>query len=200
MKQKAKQSGVNQTLRRLGAEKKKIAIAALLVGVMGIMWMRILVKKQDPSAGGASLAIQTAAAEEIPPKIKITYVELPQVKGRNDVLSRDIFAGSRWEGLGAEANGARQMTAKVKGSNEQLNDIVNEMNGKELRLEAIFSGKNPQALVSGVLVSPGGRLAVKHEGEKYEFKAVAIHENEVVLVCKGVQVKLSMVRPTDSAN
>jgi hypothetical protein len=200
MKQKAKQSGVNQTLRRLGAEKKKIAIAALLVGVMGIMWMRILVKKQDPSAGGASLAIQTAAAEEIPPKIKITYVELPQVKGRNDVLSRDIFAGSRWEGLGAEANGARQMTAKVKGSNEQLNDIVNEMNGKELRLEAIFSGKNPQALVSGVLVSPGGRLAVKHEGEKYEFKAVAINENEVVLVCKGVQVKLSMVRPTDSAN
>jgi hypothetical protein len=92
------------------------------------------------------------------------------------------------------------MTAKVKGSNEQLNDIVNEMNGKELRLEAIFSGKNPQALVSGVLVSPGGRLAVKHEGEKYEFKAVAINENEVVLVCKGVQVKLSMVRPTDSAN
>lgn len=200
MKQKIKQSGTNQTLRRLGAEKKKIAIAALLIGVMGVMWTRILVKKQDSPVGGASLALQTAAADEISPKVKITYVELPQVKGRNDVLSRDIFAGSRWEGLGAAANGTRQIATKVKSSNELLNDSVNEMSGKELRLEAIFSGKNPQALVSGVLVSPGGRLAVKHEGEKYEFKAVAINENEVVLECKGVQVKLSMVRPTDSAN
>ena len=77
---------------------------------------------------------------------------------------------------------------------------MNEMIGKELRLDAILSGKNPQAYVSGMLVSPGGRLAVKHEGEKYEFKVVAINENEVVLECKGVQVKLSMVRPTDSAN
>ena len=187
-------------LKRLGAEKKKIAIAVMLIGVMGFMWMRILIKKQDSPVGGASLAIQTAAAEEIQPKVKITYVELPQVKGRNDILSRDIFAGGRWEGLGAESNGARQITKKVKGSNEQLNDSVTEMSGKELRLEAIFSGKNPQALVSGVLVSPGGRLAVKHEGEKYEFKAVAIHENEVVLECKGVQVKLSMTRPSDSAN
>jgi hypothetical protein len=200
MKQKIKQSGANQTLKRLGAEKKKIAIAAMLIGVMGFMWMRILVKKQDAPVGGASLAIQTAAAEEMQPKVKITYVELPQVKGRNDILSRDIFSGSRWEGLGAAANGSRQITTKVKDGNEPLSDIVNEMIGKELRLEAIFSGKNPQALVSGVLVSPGGRLAVNHEGEKYEFKALAINENEVVLVCKGVQVKLSMVRPTDSAN
>jgi hypothetical protein len=191
MKQKIKQSGANQVFKRLGAEKKKIVIAAILIGVMGIMWMRILIKKQDSPVSGASLAIQTAAAEEMQPKVKITYVELPQVKGRNDVLSRDIFAGSRWEGLGAEANGARQMTTKVKGSNEQLNDVVNEMSGKELRLEAIFSGKNPQASVSGTLVSPGGKpLVVTHEGEKYEFKAVVINGNEVVLECKGVRVTL----------
>ena len=97
------------------AEKKKIAIAALLIGVMAVMWGRILLKKPDAfRPARLRLAIQTAAAEEMPPKVKMTYVELPQVKGRNDMLTRDIFAGSRWEGLGAEANGARQISDKSK--------------------------------------------------------------------------------------
>jgi hypothetical protein len=200
MKQQIKKTGANQTFKRLGTEKKKIAVAALLISIMAVMWAHILTKKTESPVGGTSIALKTVAAEEIRPKIKMTYVELPKVKGRNDVLSRDMFAGSRWEGLGAEANGSQRAIAKVKNDNEKLSDTINEMVGKELKLEAIFSGKNPQASVGGVLVSPGGKLAVNHEGEKYEFKALAINENEVILECKGVQVKLSMGRPTDSAN
>ena len=182
------------------AEKKKIVIAVTLIGIMAIMWVRVLAKKNGSSVGENPLAIQAAAAEEVSPKVQITYVELPQVKGRNDMLTRDIFSGSTWEGLGAEANGARKPNERIKSGNEKLSDMITEMIGKELRLDAILSGKNPQAYVGGTLVSPGGKLIVKHEGENYEFKAVTMNENEVVLECKGVQVKLSMVRPTDSAN
>lgn len=187
-------------ISQLTAEKKKIIIAAVLIGIMAIMWVRVLAKKKDSSAGVIPLALQTAAAEEAPPKVQVVYVELPQVKGRNDTLTRDIFSGSKWEGLGAEANGAKQPNERIKSGHEKLSDTITEMIGKELRLDAILSGKNPQAYVGGLLVSPGGKLTVKHEGEKYEFKAVEMNENEVVLECKGVQVKLSMTRPSDSAN
>jgi len=201
MKQKIKQpGGKNQVISQLTAEKKKIIIAAVLIGIMAIMWVRVLAKKKDSSAGVIPLALQTAAAEEAPPKVQVVYVELPQVKGRNDTLTRDIFSGSKWEGLGAEANGAKQPNERIKSGHEKLSDTITEMIGKELRLDAILSGKNPQAYVGGLLVSPGGKLTVKHEGEKYEFKAVEMNENEVVLECKGVQVKLSMTRPSDSAN
>jgi hypothetical protein len=201
MKQKAKQpGGRNQMISQLTAEKKKIVIAAALIGIMAIMWVRVLAKKSESPAGTVPLATQTAAAEEMPAKIQITYVELPQIKGRNDMLTRDIFSGSKWEGLGAEANGAQRPKERIKSGNEKLSDTITEMIGKELKLEAILSGKNPQAYVGGMLVSPGGKLTVKHEGEKYEFKAVEMNDNEVVLECKGVQVKLSMTRPSDSAN
>jgi hypothetical protein len=201
MKQKVKQPGSrNQAISQLTAEKKKIIIAVLLVGIMAIMWVRVLAKKNGSSAGQTPLAIQAAVAEEAAPKIQVTYVELPQVKGRNDTLTRDIFSGSRWEGLGAVANGAKQPNEKIKSGHEKLSDTITEMIGKELKLDAILSGKNPQAYVGGMLVSPGGKLTVNHEGEKYEFKAVAMNENEVVLECKGVQVRLSMTRPSDSAN
>jgi hypothetical protein len=200
MKQKAKQSGGKQALSRITSEKKKIVIAVLLVGVMVIMWWRVLANKKETPVSTAVFAAQTAAAEEIAPKVKVSYVDLPQVKGRNDILVRDFFSGSKWEGLGVSANGVKQPKNGVKKSdNEQLGDTI-EMIGKELKLEAIFSGKNPQASVSGALVSLGGGLTANYEGEQYEFKMVAINENAVTLECKGVRVKLSMARPTDSAD
>ncbi|MDO8303427.1 MAG: hypothetical protein Q7T18_09310 [Sedimentisphaerales bacterium] len=202
MKQKAKKIGGNQVMKNLMAEKKKIIIASLLIGVMAVMWGRIFFKKDGVPAAATAMAIQAAAVEETPsqPKVKMTYVELPQVKGRNDTLARDVFAAGGWQGLVAVANNAPQSTHRVKSSHEQLSDRVNEMIGKELRLDAILSGKNPQAYVGGTLVSPGGKLIVKQEGENYEFRVVAIRENEVVLVCKGVQVKLIMTRPSDLAD
>jgi hypothetical protein len=196
MKQKEKQNGKrNQILASLTVERKKLAIAVLLVSVMVVMWVRVLAKKNQSELNGAMLAPQTATAEQAQPKIKAA--ELPQVKGRNDVLARDIFAGDKWEGSGAAANGATQRHVARKSVHENLSDMI-ETIGKELELEAIFSGKNPQASVSGMLVVPAGRLTVNHEGDQYEFKVLAINDNEVVLECKGVQVKLSL--PTESAN
>jgi hypothetical protein len=200
IRQKAKHAGPNLALGQLTPEKKKAAIAVLLISIMALMWVRVLLKKNQSLANAAIPASQAAITEEIKPKIKVTYIDLPCIKGRNDMLSRDVFSGSVWEGLGAEANGAKQFkVSHKKNDNERLNDTI-ETIGKELKLDAIFSGKNPQASVGGMLVSPQGKLTVKYEGDQYEFKVVAISDNEVVLECKGVQVKLSMTRPTDSAN
>jgi hypothetical protein len=190
MKQKTKQNGAGHKQSQMTAEKKKVVIAAALICVMAILWVRILAKKKDSSLSPAALAAQTAAVEETTPRIKVTYVELPQVKGRNDVLTRDVFASGKWEGMGAAANGATQFKSTKQGDNKPLNNTI-ETIGKELKLEAIFSGKNPQASVCGTLISPGGKLTVNYEGEQYEFKVVAIEEKTVVLECKGVLIKLT---------
>lgn len=187
---------VQSPIRRL-AENKKAIIAFGLIAVMALMWGRILLKKSPTQAAAASPA-QPIAAEQPVPKVKITFQELPRIKGRNDILTRDMFAGSKWEGMGAAANGARQSN-EITNGHEQTSDTIKTI-GKELKLEALSSGKNPQAYISGVLVSPKGILTLRHEGEKYEFKVVAMNESGVVLECNGTQVKLSMARPADSAD
>lgn len=197
MKQKIKQSGSKPPMK-LTAERKKMAAASVLIGVMVLMWARVLLKNNQVSAETLIVPAQTAASEVIKPKIKLNYIELPRIKGRNDVLSRDIFAGKKWETMGAAANGIAKFKHN-ENANEDLENTI-EMIGKELKLEAVFSGKNPQASVSGTLVSLQSKLTVKYEGDQYEFKAVAINDNEVVLECKGIQVKLSMIKPNESAN
>jgi hypothetical protein len=185
-------------IMRLTAERKKVAVALLLIGVMVLMWARVLIKKNTASAQNVTLAPQTVPAETLQPKMRITYIQLPDIKGRTDTLSRDIFASNKWEAMGATANGKTQTREKHKNANEDLKNTI-ETIGNELKLEAVFSGKNPQASVGGMLVSLQGKLTVKYEGDQYEFKAVAINDNEVVLECKGIQVKLSMMKPSESA-
>ena len=201
MKQTIKQPGVkNRALASLSAQRKKVLIATVLIGVMVIMWARVLTRKNAAQAGDYAARAQATAAEAAKPKTKLTYVELPFVKGRNDVLARDIFNRAYLDGSGGGSRHAEQNREVIKRSaNEQLSNRI-ETIGKEFRLEAIISGKNPQAYISGTLVSRGGKLTVNYEGEQYEFKAVAISENEVVLECKGVQLKLILTRPVESAN
>jgi hypothetical protein len=194
-----KKTNQSKPIMRLTAERKKAAVALLLIAVMVLMWARLLIKKNTASAQNSVLAPQTTSAEILRPRMKITYIELPRIKGRNDTLSRDVFASNKWEGAGASPNGIIKVRQKHKNANEDLKNTI-ETIGKELKLEAIFSGTNPQASVGGMLVLPQSKLTVKYEGEQYEFKALAINDNEVVLECKGVQVKLTMNRPNESAN
>jgi hypothetical protein len=201
MKQKTKQPGVrNHTLARMSAQRKKVIVALVLMGVMVIMWARILTKKNASQTGEYAITAQATAAESAGPKTKLTYVDLPCVKGRNNVLTHDFFNGADWDGFHRESRHTGQNGEVIRRSaNEQLSDRI-ETIGKELRLEAIISGKNPQAYVGGALVSQGGKLTANYEGEQYEFKVVVIGENEVVLECKGVQLKLTITRPVESAN
>ena len=80
----------------LMAEKKKVVVASCLIAVMAIMWVRVLTK-QAPQA--AEAALTTEKLNEIGSsnqELKVSFIELPQVAGRNDVITRDFFASDDW--------------------------------------------------------------------------------------------------------
>ena len=98
MKQKIRNggNGPNRLVRRLAAEKKKGVMALCLIGVMAFMWVRVLSKK-TPQSAGAAMMTQEAMSEQSNSETKISFIELPNVKGRNDVLTRDFFAVDDWQ-------------------------------------------------------------------------------------------------------
>ena len=139
---------------RVDCGKKKNGRSFSVIGVMVLMWARVLLKNNQVSAETLIVPAQTAASEVIKPKIKLNYIELPRIKGRNDVMSRDIFAGKKWETMGAAANGIAKFKHN-ENANEDLENTI-EMIGKELKLEADFLGQK-SAGISQRYVSFAGR-------------------------------------------
>ncbi len=90
--------GTNSLFSQLAAEKKKSVTALCLIGVMVFMWVRVLGKKTSEDAEGALMTQEVNAdSPGSNPELKISFTELPKVKGRNDVLTRDFFAAGDWQ-------------------------------------------------------------------------------------------------------
>ena len=94
MDQKIKNSGSrqNRIFEQLAAEKKKTITAICLIAVMAFMWVRVLGGKTGDEAQAALTNATAANKQSNSEPLKITYIDLPVVKGRNDVLNRDFFA------------------------------------------------------------------------------------------------------------
>jgi len=81
---------------QLTADKKKTVVASCLIAVMSIMWVRVLTK-QAPETAEAALVIEQLNAEGTSDqKLNVSFIELPKVAGRNDVVTRDFFASKGW--------------------------------------------------------------------------------------------------------
>ncbi|MFZ0035613.1 MAG: hypothetical protein WAK60_11585 [Sedimentisphaerales bacterium] len=97
MKQNIRNSG-NEGSRFFGplaAEKKKTVIVACLIAVMVFVWGRVLERKV-PQSTEAAVVTQEMTKSQANLELKISFIELPKVKGRNDVLTRDFFAVEDW--------------------------------------------------------------------------------------------------------
>lgn len=186
--------------RYFALEKGKSMAAACLIGLMIFMWVRVFAKKHSPGEAEAAL---TAQAESLSGRgrneVKIRFVKLPEIKGRNDVLSRDFFAVEGWENFIEDADGNKN---KV----EEVNVVVEDDSGqddrrkavlrlaRQLKLDAIAFGKRPEAFIENTLVSVGDKLQVEDKGRLYEFDVIEIGENEVVLTCQGVRLEIKMLQ------
>ena len=184
-------SGGNRLLVQLAAQKKAV-IAFCLIAVMAFMWLKVLVKKAPQAAQAAPAAKQVEPNGQMNSRLKVSFIDLPKVAGRNDVITRDFFDVDGWQEFvgDKEGNGIKDVNvAPGEGSEEVVRRVV----GK-LKLEAIVLGKNPQAFINGKLLSRGNKLLIGDGAMTYECEVVGIEENAVFMRCGKSQITLKLAR------
>ncbi len=193
MKQNVRNDGreVNRFFSKFAAEKKKSIVALCLIAVMGFMWVRVLLKKTPQSA-------EAARQEELKPdtsgsnsELKMSFIELPKVAGRNDVLTRDFFAAGDWQGF---IDGKKEVNVVPGNGDEEMVKRVAE----RLKLEAIVLGKNPQAFINDKLLSVGDKLLVRDGVDTYECEVIGIEEKMVLIRWREAEITLELTQASNN--
>jgi len=181
---------VNVLFSQLAAEKKKTITASCLIALMIFMWIRVLTKEAPEAAEGALVAEQLNAEAASGRELKITFVELPQVNGRNDVITRDFFASDGWRhfdgGQGRNLAVVEEVNIMSKNGNEEVIRKV----AKKLKLEAIVLSTNPRAFINNKVMSVGDKTLIVEGVDTYECEIVTIEENMVVMKCREAEITL----------
>lgn len=180
----------NRLLTQLGSEKKKTILALCLITFMALMWVRVLTRKAPNAASAALMAQQNHLEYQENSKLKISFIELPKIPGRNDVITRDIFDSNGWRGFVSEG--------KNLADGEEVDVVPRSLSlgsrliRAQLMLEAIELGQNPHAFINGRLLSVGDKLILKDRANTYECEVVRIEENAVFISCGEVEVRLKL--------
>ncbi len=184
----------NNLFARLTAEKKKAVLAFSLIMVMAFMWVRVLSKKTPNAAEAALTTQQEKLDERANSQLKLSFVELPKVPGRNDVITIDFFDSNGWQGFMKDEDG-RSLTGREEVSvvsKDGSEEVLTKIAGK-LKLEAIELSEKPCAFINGKLLLVGDKLHLKDGVNAYECEVVRIEENVVLLRCAEVEVKLRLM-------
>ena len=197
MKQNLKNNGngANRLFSQLAAEKKKTICALCLIAVMALMWARLLGKKKLEGAEAGVMSQVVNLKGESNSELKMSFIELPKVKGRNDVLTRDFFASGGWQdfiraGEGGNLTGTGEVNIVSRNGNEEVVRRIAE----KLKLQAIGLGENPQAFINDKLLSVGDKLLVREGVNGYECKVVGIEESMVSIRCGEAEIQLKLMQ------
>jgi hypothetical protein len=167
-------TGNNNFKRVWAAEKKKLITAACLVLLMIFMWMRILTGS-GPEETEAS--IENTPKSDEKSDIKIEFLELPEIVGRNDSIVWNCFNLK-------ESSLANQSIRKKE--DRQINDNGNlEKLKNKLVLEAIEHGDTRMAFLNDTFCCEGDILKVKLDGQIYKLEVIKIDSEKVVLGYSG---------------
>ena len=187
---------------QLAAEKKKAMTALCLIVLMAFMWIKVLSKK-SPEASEAGLVTEQGSMEDASDQeLKVSFIELPQVAGRNDVITRDFFASNGWRRF--EEDGQQRNLAVIEEVNivsKNGNEEVIKKIAEKLKLEAIvvLSAK-PRALLNNKVVAVGDKVLILDGIDKYECEVVQIKENTVVIDCRDAEVTLKLTQVSKNGN
>ena len=180
-------------INHLSAEKKKAVLALCLIVLMIAMWVKMLTRT-SPKAAEAGLITGLMDVEtQSEPEINVSFIELPKVAGRNDVIVRDFFASNGWQefidGQGRKSAGVEKINI-VKDDDQEVIKMVAE----NLNLEAIVSGEDPMAFINDKVLRAGDKLTVGDGIDGYECEVVEIKENIVVIECRESRITLKMTQ------
>lgn len=194
-------SRTNKLFTRLAVEKKKAVLAFSLIMVMGFMWVRVLSKKTPKAAEAALTTQQEKLNERANSQLKIFFIELPKVPGRNDVITRDFFDSDGWRGFIKDGEEKNLVGYKEVGvtSNDNSKEVLIKIAGK-LKLEAIELGENPRAFINSRLLSVGDKFHLKEGLDSYECEVVRIEQNLVLLRCSEVEITLRLATAIEVAD
>jgi hypothetical protein len=194
MKQKLKNNvqGSSRLFIRLAADNKKAVMAFCLISVMVFMWIKVLTGKAPDAASAAPGAEGTNQSEDLDSKMKVSFVELPKVTGRNDVITRDFFASNGWRDFydlkGSTGTGEVDIVSG-NGSEEVIKAVT-----EKLKLEAIGLGESPRALINDKMMSVGDKLLIRDGINSYECEVVQIMEDTVEIRCGETEVTLRLIQ------
>jgi len=196
MRQNARNSGnvANRLFNQLAVQKKKTVLALCLITLMAFMWIRVLTRKAPQAAKAGLLAGQMNVETQSEPELKISFIELPQAAGRNDVITRDFFDSDGWQdfvdGQGRKSTGVEEVDIISKEGDQEVIRRVAE----KLNLEAIVLSENPQAFINDKLLSVGDKTFVGDGTNRYECEVVEIKESTVVMRCRESRITLKLTQ------
>ncbi len=182
------------------AERKKSVLAVALVAVMAIMWVRLLTG-QKPKPAGATVSPPQETASENKPQVKVRFIELPKIQGRNDCINRDFFSVETMTGFRRDlaAQSAGTDTEVRSSTSEQTQEVVAKV-AQRLRLEAVLWSEHPKAFVNDQLLQVGDTLPVRDSTSTYTFEVLRIQEDSVLVGCNGKQLTLRLAQSREANN
>jgi hypothetical protein len=181
--------------RPLVAEKKKVVAASCLVVVMAIMWIRVLTNKAPETAEAALVVEQLNVEDTTAKKLNVSYIRLPQVVGRNDVITRDFFASNDWRHFGSKQKRNLAVIEEVNVVSKNGNDEVIRKVAEKLKLEAIVVLSNkPRAFINNKVISVGEKVLIRDGNDTYECEVIDIKENIVVIKCREAEITLKLTQ------
>ena len=123
----------------MAAEKKKAVLALCLISLMAFMWIKVLTKT-SPQAAKAELIAELIMETQSEPELEISFIELPRVAGRNDMVTRDFFASDGWQnfvgGRGPKSVAVEEIDIVSKNDDQE---VIRRKVADNLKLEAIVS-------------------------------------------------------------
>jgi hypothetical protein len=186
-------------VNQLAAEKKKAVMALCLIAVMALMWIRVLSKKAPEAAEAIITNEQVNAVEPSNAELNVSFIELPKVAGRHDVITRNFFDAGGWrhfiEGQ-RKRGGFQEVSIRSTDGNEE---IINKV-AKKLKLGAIMVGENSRAYINGETIKVGDTIKISDGVGQFECDVVAIEENAVVVKCMEAEITLRLVQESVTEN
>lgn len=179
---------------QLAAEKKKAVTTLCLIIVMAFLWLRVLTKNAPQASQASSIAGQLNSQDQTGQELNISFVELPKVEGRNDVITQDFFTSNGWRCFG---NGLKEKAVieEVNIVSKNGNEEVIRRVAEKLKLEAtVVLGTNPRAYINDRVVSVGDKVLIRDGNDTYECEVIEIKENTVVIQCRGAEVTLKLTQ------
>ena len=196
MKQNARNNSRagNRFFSHLAAEKKKVVLALCLISLMAFMWIKVLTKT-SPQAAKAELIAELIMETQSEPALEISFIELPRVAGRNDMVTRDFFASDGWQnfvgGRGPKSVAVEEIDIVSKNDDQE---VIRRKVADNLKLEAIVSSEVPLAFINDKVLRAGDKMFVRDGIESYECEVVEIKENMVIIRCMEAMITLKMTQ------
>ena len=176
---------------RNAADRKKLIVALLLLGIMALLWIRFFARKSSPASASAGLVAEASYTQQ-PQSGGITYIELPYVPERHNAITGDLFSAANF----------KRFKKQGQQNDEQLN--ITSTTGKPnsgaaaaaaaLQLIAIVNDKKPQAFIESRLFEKGQSFRYRFGGQIYSFKIINILEDRIELECNGTIISKKISR------